>query len=182
VTEKDGYTVVTRETRNGAFRTVAKSDKRAIETPNGWVTPEELRAQFQQRQGGGGGQGGGAFRGLGGVIDGPADIIALVLSEASDFKEVDGAIVGELSLAAAGRMLRPGARAGQGSPPADAKGTVSVWLKDGIIAKISVHLTGTLQGRDGAERKVDRTTVTEIKDVGTTKVEVPAEALAKLGA
>jgi molybdopterin/thiamine biosynthesis adenylyltransferase len=33
---------------------------------------------------------------------------------------------------------------------------------------------------NGNDRDVDRTTTVEIKDVGTTKVEVPADALKKL--
>jgi hypothetical protein len=33
---------------------------------------------------------------------------------------------------------------------------------------------------NGEDRDVDRTTTIEIKDIGTTKVEVPAEAKSKL--
>jgi hypothetical protein len=39
----------------------------------------------------------------------------------------------------------------------------------------------TIEGRNG-EMEIDRTTTMEIKDVGSTKVEVPADAKAKLGA
>ena len=52
-----------------------------------------------------------------------------------------------------------------------------------MIIDVHRHLVvkGTVQGRNG-EQQVDRTTTTEIKNVGSTKVMVPAEAKKKLGA
>ena len=42
-------------------------------------------------------------------------------------------------------------------------------------------MTGT-RTFNGEDRDVDQTTTTEIKDVGTTTINVPADAKAKLGA
>lgn len=42
-------------------------------------------------------------------------------------------------------------------------------------------MKGTVSGRNGEDREIDRTTTTEIKDVGSTKVQVPDAAKKKLG-
>jgi hypothetical protein len=58
-------------------------------------------------------------------------------------------------------------------------GSVKFWLKDGQLAKLQFKLTGKVDF-NGNEIDVDRDTTVEIKDVGTTKVEVPEAALKKL--
>lgn len=55
------------------------------------------------------------------------------------------------------------------------------WLKDGALAKYELHVKGTVNGRNG-EMERDVTTTVEVKNVGSTKVEVPEEAKKKLGA
>jgi hypothetical protein len=61
----------------------------------------------------------------------------------------------------------------------NAKGTVTFWLTDGKLVKFQTHVTGTVSF-NGNDRDMDRTTTTEIKDVGTTKVEVADDAKKKL--
>jgi hypothetical protein len=191
VTETGGYTIRTVTTPNGAMLTVSKGDKRVMQTPGGsWMTPEEMRAQMQ----GGGGQGGpggaggrGGMPGMGGAPVLPADEVkALLTGGVTEFAVADGAIVGTLSPEAVAPMLSRGPRGGQGGtpppPPKNAMGTVKFWVQDGALMKYEVHVKGTVTGRNGEDREIDRTTTTEIKAVGTTKVEVPAEAKAKLGA
>jgi len=65
---------------------------------------------------------------------------------------------------------------GEGS---DAKGSVKFWIKDGQLSKYEFKIQGKLSV-NGNDVDVDRTTTTEIKDVGSTKVEVPDEAKKKL--
>jgi hypothetical protein len=61
----------------------------------------------------------------------------------------------------------------------DAKGTIKVWVKDGMVSKVESTMLGkmTIGGKD---REINRTTTVEFKDVGTTKVEIPDEAKKKL--
>ena len=61
----------------------------------------------------------------------------------------------------------------------DAKGTLQIWVRDGAMSKMQVHLTGTRTFND-QDQPVDQTSTTEIKDVGTTKITVPDEAKKKL--
>jgi 1,6-anhydro-N-acetylmuramate kinase len=55
------------------------------------------------------------------------------------------------------------------------------WLKDGALTKYESHLTGSVAfaaDQDAQEMEIIRTV--EIKDVGKTKVEVPADAKKQL--
>jgi hypothetical protein len=61
-----------------------------------------------------------------------------------------------------------------------AKGDLKLWVKDGQVTKIAVHLTGKRSFGD-QENDVDQTTTTEIKDVGKTKIEVPKDGEKKMG-
>ena len=72
-------------------------------------------------------------------------------------------------------------RPSQGESPtvSNANGSVKFWLKDGVLSKYEIKVKGTVSF-NGNEFDNDRTTTVEIKDVGSTKVEVPAEARKKL--
>jgi len=59
------------------------------------------------------------------------------------------------------------------------RGSVKFWVKDGQLAKLQFKLTGKIDF-NGNEMDVDRDTTVEIKDVGTTKLEVPEAAMKKL--
>ena len=52
-------------------------------------------------------------------------------------------------------------------------------MKDGQLAKYEYKVTGTINF-GGEDRDVERTTTVEIKEVGTTKIEVPEDAKKKM--
>ncbi len=111
----------------------------------------------------------------------PAALAETLADKAKEIKdEGEGAYAGELSEEAVRDLLSAGRRGAQNPPVVSgAKGTVRFWLKEGMLVKYEY----TLQGRmtfGQREADVHRTTVVEIKDVGTAKVEVPEEARAKL--
>lgn len=62
---------------------------------------------------------------------------------------------------------------------ANPKGNAKFWVKDGVLTKYEFHVEGTVTF-NGNDREMNRTTTVEIKDVGTTKVQVPEEAKKKL--
>ena len=73
-----------------------------------------------------------------------------------------------------------GGRGGANAPEiSGAKGSVKFWVKDGLLSKYEIKVQGkvTVNGND---REVDRTTKIEIKDIGSTKIEVPEDAKKKL--
>lgn len=177
--EKDGPAVLAIKQGDATVEAVVKGSKVAVKTAEGWKTEEELR-----RAGGGGERrrdaAAFAARRLT-AFKSPAALAEALADKAKEIKdEGEGAYAGELSEEAVRELLSTGRRGAQ-NPPAvsGAKGTVRFWLKEGMLVKYEY----TLQGRmTFGQREVDvnRTTVVEIKDVGTAKVEVPEEARAKL--
>jgi hypothetical protein len=189
VTEKGGYTVITTTFNDNKRQTVRKGEELVMQNRDGaWVTMEEIRQQFA---GGGAGGAGGAARGGGrggfGMFGGGASMdfakdVANLAADAKDAKLVDGAIVATLGADAVTSRLTFGRGGGQTPAPKNASGSVKFWLKDGALVKYAVNVKGTVATPNGDEREIDLTTTTEIKDVGTTKVEVPDGAKKKFGA
>ena len=112
----------------------------------------------------------------------PAAESAEFASNVKDLKEADGALNGELKEDAIKEILLLGARRREGQDPPkteDAKGSVKFWIKEGALTKYEINVQGKVSA---GERTFDinRTTTVEIKDVGSTKLEVPAEPKAKL--
>lgn len=109
-----------------------------------------------------------------------AEAVALA-GKVKELKPADDALAGELPEDAVKEMLLLGARRRDGQEPqaADAKGTIKYWLKDGALAKYEINVQGKVTSGD-RESVVNRTVKVEIKDVGATKLEVPAEAKQKM--
>ena len=61
------------------------------------------------------------------------------------------------------------------------KGSVKFWVKDGQLTKYEVKLSGQADF-GGNQMAVDRDTTIVVTDVGTTKIDVPADAKKKLEA
>lgn len=188
-TEKGGFTHITITRGDNTFETVRKGEQGAVKTQDGWQSFEELR---QAAQDGGGGRG----RGFGGMAGRnarlPAEEVQTLAMGAKELSVQGDAIQGDLNeetirqfLAFGGGGGRRGGQGGQGDnarpAPTNAKGTVKFWVKDGNLAKYQYQVQGTIQGRQGDEVNINRTTTVEIKDVGSTKVEVPEEAKKKIG-
>jgi hypothetical protein len=176
-TEKDGYTTVTMSFGDNTSMAALKGTNAAVQTPdNGWQTVAEATAG-----GGGGGFNPGMF------IVRQAQNLKLPAVEAvnlaglaGDLKADGDKITGALTEDGAKSQLSFGGRRGGPAPTvANPKGTVTFWVANGKLTKYSFHVTGTMN-RGDQDMEIDRTTTVTIKDVGTTKVEVPADAKKKL--
>ena len=178
--EKDGTIWLSSTFQDNTSIGLAKDKKVVVKTDEGWKTAEEL--------GGGGGGGGGFNPGTFMArrmqnLKAPAAEIEDIVSKSGELKKDGDVISGDLTKEQAEAMLTFGRRGGNGGnnrpPPKDAKGSVKIWLKDGQIAKYETKVSGkvTIQGE---EQDTVRTSTTEIKDVGSTKIEVPDDAKKKL--
>ncbi len=175
--EKGGFAVLTTEREGNVTTAVQKDTKGVLKTDEGWKTADELS------QGGGGGGGGRGMRGLG-LLRGrrPDAELASLPDKVKELKAVDGAISGDLTEEGVKELMTFGrGRGAQAPAPKNAKGSVKVWLKDGAVAKIEVKSSATMNFQ-GEDRDFASTRTIEIKDIGTTKVEVPEEARKKLAA
>jgi hypothetical protein len=107
---------------------------------------------------------------------------AALSGKVKDVKEAEGAICGDLKEEAVKELLQAGARRREGQDPpkiADAKGTVKFWIQDGALTKYEVNVQGKISAGD-RENDVNRTVTVQIKDAGSTKLELPAEAKQKM--
>src|SRR5665213_489034 len=186
-TQKDGYTLLTLPGPNNSTREVVmKGDKFVVNGDDGWQTSEELakddgsgqpnRARFMVNM---------IKR-----MKPPAAQVADLTGKVKELKKTGHSYEGELTEDAAKEMMTFGrgrrrANADAAAPATgpkitNAKATVKILVKDGMLAKYELHVTGTVTGQDGNEREVDRATETTISDVGSAKVDAPAEAKKKL--
>jgi hypothetical protein len=164
-TEKDGFTYVTMSFGDNVTKAAIKGDKAVVTNQDGdWQLASELE----------GGEGRGRF--LGRMMRNfktPAVQAADLAGVTKELKKESDVYSGDLTEEGAKAQFRFGNASG-------AKGSVKFWLKDGMLSKYEFKVTGKVDF-NGNEVDVDRTTTTEVKDVGTTKVNVPEAAKKKLG-
>ena len=172
-TEKGGYTTLSFSFGDNTTEAVLNGTNGAINSPdNGWQTLAEAAHA--------GGRGGFLPRMLQNYKT-PAVQAADLADAAKELKVGDKGITGDLTEDGAKALMSfRGVR--RGVPPPDftnVKGSVTFTLTDGKLVKYSFHVTGSMDS-NGNPVDVDRTTTVEIKDVGTTKIEVPDDAKKKL--
>ena len=112
----------------------------------------------------------------------PAVQCAELVGKAKELKEAEGALAGDLKEEAVQEMLLMGRRPREGQEPpktTGAKGSVKFWVAAGALTKYEINVQGKVTAGD-REMDINRTMTTEIKEVGSSKVEVPTEAKARM--
>ena len=164
-TEKDGFTYVTMSFGDNLTEAVLKGEKAVVTNQDGdWQSASDLE----------GGEGRGRF--LGRMVRNlktPAAQATELVGVTKSLKKEGDSFSGELTEEGAKAQFRFGTAS-------DAKCSVKFWVKDGVLSKYEFKVTGKVEF-NGNEIDVDRATTTEIKKVGTTKVNVPDGAKKKLG-
>jgi hypothetical protein len=167
-TEKGGFTFVSTSMRDNEVKFALKGDKSVVHTEdNGWQLPSEMDDQ-------------GPGRFLGAMVRNfqtPAMQATNLLASAKELKKDNDIYSSDLTEAGAKSLLT--FRRGGDATVSNAKGSEKFWVTDGVLTKFEFKVTGTVSF-NGNDREVDRDTTVEIKDVGTTKVEVPDDAKKKL--
>jgi len=170
-TEKDGFTQVKVSFRDNATEMVLKGDKAVFTNQDGdWQTPADAESD----------QGPGRF--MAGMVRNfklPAAQAAEIAAGTKELKKDGEVFAGELTEEAAKKLMR--FRRGGTDAPAinNAKGSAKFWINDGVLSKFEFKVTGSMTF-NGNDIDVDRTTTVQIKDAGSTKVEVPEGAKKKL--
>ena len=170
-TEKNGFTHVTMSFGDNTTQAVLKGNKGAITNRDGgWQSLADLENSE------------GAGRFIGRMLQNfktPATQAAELAAGVKELKKEGDAYSGDLTEESAKALLTFRGRTDGAPTINNANGSVKFWVKDGALSKFETKVTGQVSF-DGNDRDVDRTTTVEIKDVGTTKVEVPEEAKNKL--
>jgi len=174
-TTKDGITKLVTSGQNNTTEAFLKGDKGVVSNPDGgWQTLDELANS----------EGPGRFRaGTMRNFKAPAAQATELAGGAKEIKKEGDAYVSDLTEEQAKTLLSfrggRGGGGGEGPTVSNAKGSVKFWITDGALSKYELKVTGSVSF-NGNDRDVDRTTTIEIKDVGTTKVEVPEDVKKKL--
>ena len=171
--EKGGVTYLSFSVGGLPVEVCMKGEKGAAKALEGWQTFDEI-AQT-------GGAATAVVRYLR-IYKTPVAETASLAAQVKELTEADGAIAGELKEDAVKELLLLGTRQREGQAPpqtTDAKGAVKFWIKDGALTRFELKVSGKVTAGE-RESNINRTTTVEIKDVGTTKLEVPDEAKAKL--
>jgi hypothetical protein len=160
---------------------VLKDGKGAIKTEEGWKSLSEAA----EAGGDGGGGRGNAARFTARTLQSyktPAAEVEDLVGKAKDLKKDGDAYAGTFSAEDTKGLMSRGFRrpGGDGPEIADPKGTVKFWVKDGALSKYQYNVQGKMTFNNN-DVDINRTTTVEIKEVGTTKVNVPEEAKKKLG-
>jgi hypothetical protein len=169
-TQKGGYAMVTQQFNDNTLEAVFKGDKAAVKSDGEWQSLDEAEGMAAMM---------GGFLTNSGTA---ADEAGKLLKNVQDLKVGDGGeLSGDFTPEGATELLTFRPRGGDPTQPKNAKGSVKFWLKDGALSKFESHLQGRMAfGPDQEEQDFEVTRTVEIKDVGTTTLEVPEDAKKKL--
>jgi hypothetical protein len=170
--EKDGFTHLSMSFRDNKAQAFLKGDKGAVTNPDGgWQSLADVENA----------EGGARFIGrMLRTFKPPAVHAAELAAGAKDLKQEGDTWSGDLTEDMAKELLSFRGRGGGDAPTVtNPKGSVKFWVKDGLLTKYEFKVEGKVSF-NGNDRDIDRTTTVEIKDVGTTKIDVPAEAKEKM--
>jgi hypothetical protein len=183
--QKDGLLYVSMAGRGGAVTEgYVKGTKGAIKTGDdtGWTS---LAAATADDGGGGGGFNPAAMaaqrvQNTKSPADAAKDLLSKTKSVAKtgDFYTAELTEVGAKSLVTSGfggMRGGPGGGGGDGPDITGAKGTAKFWVKDGALSKYETDVQGSIDF-GGNTRDMHPVTTIEIREVGTTKIDVPADA------
>jgi hypothetical protein len=176
--EKGGAMVVSTTGFQGNIQqTVKQGEKIALTNRDGgWDSIADVEANTE---------GFGRFRAnMARNLMAPADDVADMVKDIKELKKEGDLYSGDFTGEGAKSMMSFGGRrrggGDQGGPNVpSAKASAKFWVKDGVLAKMEVKVDGSIEF-NGNEMEIVRTSTTEIKDVGSTKVEIPEGAKAKL--
>lgn len=167
--EKGGYVYLSFALGDNTIECAFKGDKSAIKRDTAWESADELAGEDAW-----------IARRLR-IFKAPAAEAEDLLGKVKELKKAeDGVYSGDLTEAGANDWITRMRRSGSAAPKG-AKGSVKYWLKGGELVKYEFNVQGTITaGNDDREVPMNRTTTVEIKNVGTTQVQVPEAARKKL--
>jgi hypothetical protein len=171
-TEQGGYSMVSQQFNDNTTEVVFKGDKAAVKAEEGWQNLDDAEGPAAMM---------GGWLTASGTA---ADEASKLLKGVKELKSGgDNLFTGDLTPEAAKELMSFKPRRGQQAPPPpkDAKGSAKFWVKDGALTKFESHLSAKVAfGQDQDEQQFEITRTVEIQNVGTTKVDVPADAKKKL--
>jgi hypothetical protein len=175
--DKDGLVQLTVTFNDNTTQAFLKGEKGAVKLQDqDWQSLADL-ASANSGQRGPGRFMGGMFR----TYKAPAAQVEELVGKTQEIRKDGDTYAADLTEAGAKSQLTMGGRRGGANAPepSNAKGSIRISLKDGLVSKYELRVQGTMTF-NGEDRDINRTTTIEIKDVGKTKLEVPDDAKNKM--
>ena len=175
--DKDGLVQLTLTFNDSTTQVFLKDKKGAVKLPDQeWQSLEELTSPDNTQRGPG--------RFMGRMLrdyKAPATQVADLFGKIKQLNKDGDIYSADLTEAGAKSLLTMGGGRRGGNPPevSGAKGSVRIVLTDGLVSKFELRLQGTMT-INGEDRDINRTVTVEVRDVGKTRLEVPAAAKEKL--
>jgi hypothetical protein len=179
---KDGPTSLAVTLGDDSYQVIIQGDKAAAKGSGGWASLAELNRDAEEE-----GTGFSPERFLAASIEHfktPAAQAKDLCDEIDAVQKSGDTYKAELKPEAVKKLLsflrrRAIAASANQIEVKDPKGTAIFWIRAGVLSKMEVNVQGAVTFNSN-KRTIDRTTITTIKDVGSTKVVVPAESREKL--
>ena len=171
MTEQDGDTHFRFTLDGNPVEVAIRGTKSAIKTETAWESAEDLKGERQW-----------IARRLQAFKPPVAEAEDLLRAVKSIRSERGGVFTGELTpQGVSGLLLARSRNDLQTRVSPGAKGSVKFWIKNGLLVKYEYSLQGKIVLTDHKQEfNVSRTTMVAIKDVGSTKIQLPEEARRKL--
>ncbi|MBE2214785.1 MAG: hypothetical protein IAE82_13010 [Opitutaceae bacterium] len=169
-TELNGFTVVRATIQRGTSTAVARGGRAVYETTDGWLTAEQVRRL--------------RLVVASPSVATPAEQLWQLVEGCVGPRVAGNKITATLTPdAISDRLQLPRSRPGHDTRPTlrDPAGSITVWLDHGRVTKFEVELSGEIQA-DPFPHRFNLATTVEISAVGSTRVDVPREAIAALDA
>jgi hypothetical protein len=150
-----------------------KGETWAVKTEGGWKGPADAMP------GGGVKDPGNMIMGLKNIGVATSEALQLLGGTKELKSEGNGTYSGDLTDDLIKDLWVPGSSKATNLRLEKLKGSVKFWLKGETLSKYEFKISGTSVYKNG-EAPFDRTITTTFKDVGSTKIQIPAEAKAKM--
>jgi hypothetical protein len=174
--DKDGVVHFSLTFGDNTTEVFFKGEKGAVKLPDqDWQSLADLTADN------GGQRGRGRFMGrMLRNLKAPAAQVEELAGKTKEIRKEGSTYTAELTEAAIKDLLSFGGRRGGNAPDiSNAKGTVRISLRDGLLSKYELKLQATMTF-NGQDQDISPTTTIEIRGVGRTSLDVPPEAKEKL--
>ena len=173
---KDGVAQIKMTAGEQAIEALVKGETVVIKIEGEWKTAEELRSQGNRNRRNPASFMARRLRGF----KAPAEEVLRLVEAAGELTREEGAFNGEFTEAGAKKLLLGDRQRDNPPEVKDAGGSVKFWIEEGTLTKYEVVLRGKMTFRE-REFEINRSATVELKDVGSTELEIPEGAKEKLG-
>ncbi|NIP97741.1 MAG: hypothetical protein GWO24_31625 [Akkermansiaceae bacterium] len=165
-----GHTHLTIPMRDNSVEVLVRHGKAAVKTEDAWQLADPEAEGDENRR----------LRWMGRMAsryEAPTDRITEIINGIAEIKMEEGTYSARLTEDAAKSLMtfRRGRDGGEAPAIEGAAGSAKFLIKDGVLAKYELQLSGKMTWND-QERDMNRTTTVEFSKVGSTSFDIPEEA------